>query len=427
MADRDIRAEVTASIVAALEKGTMPWRRPWRDSGHATGTPANAVTGRAYNGGNRLILTFAALEAGHPDSRWLTFHQAQILGGNVKRGEHGTAIEFWERRPFWREKGISYEYQGQEVRLGTWPKEDYPKTVALADGRTVDVRSLTAVHEGKRFTWRQAERELSTLIARSHTVFNVAQCDGLGVEVAQPAPASEPDFGRATHIVQGMEADGVRLKHGGNRAFYSPVTDTVTLPGQEQFESHEKYLGTLLHELGHSTGHAKRNAREFAGGFGSQDYAKEELVAEITSAFVSAEIGVGFEDPEHAAYIGSWLEVLGKDKHALFRAAKHASHAADYLIARGRELEVERAPSKGREQEKANVEEALQGAERVEAALVGVDPEQALRDSWNRAGVSKERQDALIAEVTAKAAPGAQVGPFRVPERRRRHQPSLER
>ncbi|GAB1394095.1 zincin-like metallopeptidase domain-containing protein [Rhodocyclaceae bacterium] len=356
MADRDIRKEVTDRIVAALEQGTLPWRRSWKDGERALGLPTNAVSGRSYGGGNRMILLAAGMDASYQDNRWLTFRQAQGLGGGVKKGEHGIPIEYWETVPFWKRSGVELEHDGKLVKLGKAPTTDKQKTVTLADGREVETKDVTVSFEGKRHTWRQAESMLSTLIGKSHVVFNVEQCRGLDIEPVKRAP--DPEYGKAHKIVEGMQNDGLLVNHGGDHAFYSPGRDSVTMPHQEQFESPEKYLGTLLHELGHATGHADRNNRQLGGMFGSSDYAREELVAELTSVFVAAETGIGFDDQDHASYIGAWLEKLGEDKHEIFRAASMASKAADYLIERGREVEQEL--SKGKEQEAPEIRDQLQ-------------------------------------------------------------------
>lgn len=348
MVERDIRKEITDRIVSSLEQGVMPWRRPWRNAESGIGLPRNAVTDRTYNGGNRLILLATALDAGYRDNRWLTFNQAKTLGGSVMKGEHGTQIEYWEQIPFWRRKGVEYEYMDKPVRLGLPPANNRPEKVMLDDGREVPTKELTVVHDGKRYTWRQAEQMISALVNKAHVVFNVEQCKGLEIETAL-LPAIH-DYGKAEQIVRGMERDGVEILHGGNDAYYVAARDRVVMPEARRFECHEAYLGTLLHELGHATGHPGRNNRPLGGVFGSQEYAREELIAEITSAFVAAETGIGFEDANHAAYIGSWIQVLKSDKHEVFRAAKSASQAADYLIERGREIEHEML--QGRWQEK---------------------------------------------------------------------------
>lgn len=431
---RDIRQEVTDRILSAMGKGNIPWRRPWRDDERPMGSPTNASTGKGYNGGNRLVLMMSQLDQGFSDSRWLTFKQAQTLGGSVEKGQKGTAIEYWDKVPFWKKKGVEYEHQGRPVRLGEWPKTDYPQNVKLGDGREVPTKDVTVLYDGARRTWRQAEKELTTMFCKAHTVFNVGQCKDLQIEPLRVV--QDPDFGKAQHIVQGMQNDGVTLKHGGNQAFYSPVSDGVTMPHQEQFLSKEAYIGTLLHELGHATGNEKRNNRQFTGKFGTPDYAREELVAELTSAFVAAETGVGFDDDQHAGYLGSWLKSLGEDKHELFRAAKEATKAADYLIERGREVEM------GIDAQKTESAKEVQergGQKEPASASPDESPEDALRAIWTDQGVSKERQDEMISAITAKAAPGAQIGPFKIPEntpesspqqktvRRRRSAAELER
>lgn len=393
MAERDIRKDVTDRIISALEQGILPWRRSWKNGERSLGLPSNAVSGRSYAGGNRMILLAAGMDAGYQDNRWLTFKQTQSLGGGVNKGEHGIPIEYWETVPFWKRKGVEIEYEGKSVKINA-PTTDKPKSVTLADGREVETKDVTVSFEGKRHTWRQAENMLSTMVAKSHVVFNVEQCRGLSIEPVKRAP--DPEYGKAHNIVDGMQNDGLLVNHGGDRAFYSPGRDSVTMPHQEQFESPEKYLGTLLHELGHATGHPDRNNRQLGGMFGSPDYAREELVAELTSAFVAAETGIGFDDQDHASYIGAWLGKLGEDKHEVFRAASMASKAADYLIERGREIEQEKSKEKVQEAPELSREE------------------RELRDLWTSQGVSAERQAEMIAEITAKAQPGAQVGPFRI-------------
>jgi antirestriction protein ArdC len=143
-------------------------------------------------------------------------------------------------------------------------------------------------------------------------------------------------------VASGMKRDGLKLGHGGDRAFYSPARDAVQMPNRDQFESPEAYAGTLLHELGHATGGENRLNRPLSNGFGTSEYAREELVAELCSAFASAETGVQFDDKNHAAYIGSWLEALRGDKHAVFAAAKDASKAVDYLLEKSLVVEVEK-------------------------------------------------------------------------------------
>jgi len=182
------------------------------------------------------------------------------------------------------------------------------------------------------------------LFEKTSHAFNVEQCNGLTLEpiaTTKDRPAVEK-IAAVEKVASGMKLDGLTLGHGGDRAFYSPTRDAVQMPNPDQFESPEAYAGTLLHELGHATGGESRLNRPLANGFGTSEYAREELVAELCSAFASAETGVQFDDKNHAAYIGSWLETLKADKHAVFAAAKDASKAVDYLLEKSLVVEVDK-------------------------------------------------------------------------------------
>jgi antirestriction protein ArdC len=208
----------------------------------------------------------------------------------------------------------------------------------------VDTRQLVVESGGTKYSWRQAERTLNLLFEKTSHAFNVEQCNGLTLEpiaTTKDRPAVEK-IAAVEKVASGMKLDGLTLGHGGDRAFYSPARDAVQMPNPDQFESPEAYAGTLLHELGHATGGENRLNRPLANGFGTSEYAREELVAELCSAFASAETGVQFDDKNHAAYIGSWLETLKGDKHAVFAAAKDASKAVDYLLEKSLVVEVDK-------------------------------------------------------------------------------------
>jgi len=167
------------------------------------------------------------------------------------------------------------------------------------------------------------------------TVFNVAQCEGLRAGLAaDPAPLPEREIVPVAEEV--IAASGVEFRIGGDRAFYAPDPDFVAVPPQPAFFDQINYYRTCLHELTHATGHPKRLGRDLKNAFGSKDYAREELVAEMGSAFLCAALGI-VPTVRHADYIGSWLEVLREDNRAIFRAASQASKAADWLLARHRE------------------------------------------------------------------------------------------
>jgi len=271
---RDVYQEVTDRIVKALEEGTVPWLRPWRDgkSGSAL-EPYNALSGRPYNGINLLILGTMP----YSDLGWLTYKQAAELGGNVRKGEKGTGIIFWK-----------FEKRRDE-------ETDEVKVVPFA---------------------------------RMYTVFNVCQCDGLdAAKLKRPAMpiAGDTDMNALASRV------GAIVRHGGDRAFYTTAGDYVQVPSATAFRSLEHYQATLAHELTHWTGHEKRCNRQFGRRFGDAAYAFEELVAEIGSAFLCVQHGIALDGLQHPAYVANWLEVLKGDKRAIFTASSKAKEAATFL------------------------------------------------------------------------------------------------
>lgn len=387
-----LREAFTGRMVAALKENSIPWRQPWSGNG----MPHNAATDRPYTGGNRLMLALAAMEKGHSDPRWLTFNQARALGGQVRKGEHATPIEYWDSKPFWTRRDVTLTHNGKAFQVDA--KREFGlngNLVPTRDGHSFVHKSTVSVeHDAKKYSWKQAEAMLTTLVAQTHSVFNVQQCDGLilkplGEKIINPEQRGE-------QLAQAMQRDGVAILHGAGGAFYRPGADSVNMPPRATFHSVAGYYGTLLHELGHATGHENRLNREgvvkggISNAFGSPGYAKEELVAEMTSAFLAMETGIPFDDDNHKAYIQHWAAVLEKDDNAIFRAAREASAAANFMLVK----------------EQALVQEQAQVREQDQS------PEQALRTIWTEQGVSTERQDALIAGVAAKAQPGAQVGPF---------------
>ncbi|QNA83760.1 DUF1738 domain-containing protein [Sphingomonas sp. So64.6b] len=282
--------DVTARIIAELEAGRVPWVQPWgRAGGAATGLPRNALTARCYSGINVLILWGAVIEHGYPSQGWLTFRQALEAGGSVRKGERGT-------------------------------------TVVYADRFTPETEKARAVERG--------EDAKSIAFLKRFTVFNVAQCDELRADLA-PEPAPLPEREIVPVAEQVIAASGVAFRIGGDRAFYVPSRDFVQVPPQPAFFEQINYYRTALHELTHATGHPSRLARTLSTAFGTKDYAREELVAELGSAFLCASLGI---EPtvRHADYLAAWLEVLREDSRAIFRAASAATKAADWLLTRHR-------------------------------------------------------------------------------------------
>lgn len=278
--------EVTDRIVAELEAGRVPWVQPWGRAKAGLGLPRNAATSRRYSGINILILWGAVIERGYGRQSWLTFRQALALGGHVRKGERGTTVCYADRF-------IPRKEQERAAQEGGTPE---------------------AIAFLKRFT-----------------VFNVEQCDGLpdtALGITQPLPERQI-VPRAEALIAATGAD---FRIGGARAYYDTMGDFIQVPPQPAFFEQVNYYRTCFHELGHWTGHQARCARDLSGAHGSKNYAREELAAEIASAFVCASIGI-VPTVRHADYIGDWLTVLREDNRAIFRAASLAAKAADFLLA----------------------------------------------------------------------------------------------
>ncbi len=285
---RSLYEEITGQIIAELEAGRIPWVQPWGriEDGPPLGMPLNAATGRRYSGVNILILWGAVFARGYASQAWLTFRQAQALGGSVRRGERGITVVYADR------------FTRQEERRRASEGGDEARSIAFL----------------KRFT-----------------VFSVEQCDGLPDELIAPAPTAE-----VSSILPEVEAlirrSCADMRIGGDRAFYAPTLDYIQVPRPEAFFDPINWHRTALHELGHWSGAPHRLARDLTGPFGSAQYAREELVAEMSAAFTCASLGVT-PTLRHADYIGDWLQVLRDDDRAIVRAASAASKAADYLLA----------------------------------------------------------------------------------------------
>lgn len=271
--------KVTARILAQLEAGTVPWAKPWQSGGAPLQMPVS-VHGHKYRGINLLIL----LSAGFASPVWLTYNQAKKLGGNVRKGEKGTAVLLWKR------------------------------------GRTYTVESAKGGEPEER----------RGFYATTFTVFNAEQCEGLPANVAphvEPMPA-------AGIVAEYLNDGGPTLRFGGDRACYMPQGDLVAMPAPTSFRSNAAMMATLFHELVHSTGHEKRLGRDIANVFGSHKYSKEELVAELGAAFLCARAGIASPELEanSAAYIKSWLTAFEGDPKMLVQAASAAQKAVDHIL-----------------------------------------------------------------------------------------------
>lgn len=277
---------VTENILACLEAGTAPWRKPWSAAG--IDYPTSLSTGKAYRGINVLILDSVAIRHGYAHNLWATFNQVKAMGGKVTKGEKATPIVLWK-----------------------------PCESEDADGN-----------------------KKTFMLMRYFNVFNIAQTD---LEVPAKYLVERTPVSVADGVLAALNYPGgpnVTYRHQ-DRAFYQPLTDTITLPVLEQFESASAFAETALHEAAHSTGHSSRLARlEDGARFGCDSYAQEELVAEIGAAMIASRIGIEVEWSQHAAYCASWLKVLKDDRSLIVSAAQAAQKAADVVLAEALAEEV---------------------------------------------------------------------------------------
>jgi antirestriction protein ArdC len=270
--------QVSDRIMEALARGTPPWNRPW-----SMGRPMNAVSLRPYQSVNRLLLELRAFEAGFRSSRWITYSASKAQGGHVNRGERGMTVLYF----------------------------------APAEGL------IPSEHEDASTASRP--------IMKSYTLFNLDQTSGLE-HLREPDPVGQPDLG-GERAMQLLTASNARIRYGTMGAAYYPTLDLIMLPPSTAFTSTSAFFGTAFHELAHWTGAAHRLDRLNAGKFGDTRYAFEELVAELTAAFLCGEVGLPVQTLNSAAYIRSWLNLLRDDSTAIFAACRLAQQAADYVCA----------------------------------------------------------------------------------------------
>lgn len=285
---QDPHSRITERILAELDQGVRPWLKPWSSdalAGRVT-RPLRA-TGEPYRGINVILLWMEAVASGYASPTWMTYRQAQALGAQVRKGEKGAPVVYY----------------------GSSSKTE-------RDEQTGEERE-----EGFRFL-------------KSYTVFNVDQIDGLP-ERFTPAPIETPApaFDKIAHAEAFFDRIPAEVRHGGNQAFYNLSTDRIQLPPFEAFVDAESYYATRGHETIHWTRHETRLDRCFGRKtWGDEGYAREELVAELGAAFLAADLGIAIEPrPDHAAYIGSWIQVLQNDKRAIVQAAAHAERAVAFL------------------------------------------------------------------------------------------------
>ena len=284
----DIYAKITDRIIADLERGVRPWVQPWH-AGHAGGRITKPLrhNGEPYSGINVILLWSEAAARGFSSATWMTFKQAIELGGHVRKGETGSTIVY---------------------------ANTFNKTETNGAGPEV---------------------EQAIPFLKAYTVFCVDQIDGLPeCYHAKPTVMIDP-IDRISYADTFFAATGAVIRHGGSQAFYMPSKDVIQMPPFETFEDAESYAATLAHELIHWTSAPDRLDRDLSRyGKDRSERAREELIAELGSVFLCADLGIAPElepRPDHASYLVSWLKVLAGDKRFIFSAAAHAQRAVAFL------------------------------------------------------------------------------------------------
>jgi antirestriction protein ArdC len=285
----DVYAIVTEKIINLLESGVVPWRRPWT----TTGLPRNLVSKKPYRGVNFFLLSASK----YVSPFWLTIRQANELGGHVRKGEESTVVVFWK-------------------------VDDAKRSTEDLDNEETDGKTR------RRF------------MLRYYRVFNLEQCE-LPQTVLDKLPKTEAHEHNPIEAAERIIADmpnRPEIQYTGSKAFYSSLTDRITLPPHELFTSAEEFYATALHETVHGSGSEKGLAREGiceAAPFGSPVYSKEELVAEFGAAYLCAEARISNEVIQNqASYVAGWLKRLRDDRRLVIQAAAQAQKAADYILNR---------------------------------------------------------------------------------------------
>ncbi|MHB1608448.1 MAG: ArdC family protein [Acidiferrobacter thiooxydans] len=276
----DIHQAITDRIIEAMEQARGTGRRLWDSQ---PSLPLNLTTGKPYTGINILMLWSAALQNGYTSPYWLTYKQAADKGGQVRKGEHGTHCVFYKP---WEAESTNHETGETEIVKGA--------------------------------------------VLKGFTVFNLDQIDN----IEAPATEARAPFEAIEDAERILAASPAPIKTGGTQACYIPSRDEIRLPAREAFISAESFYSVALHEMTHSTGHKSRLDRDFSGRFGDAAYAFEELIAEMGSAFLAADLGIiGSTLQDHADYLAHWIAILKSDKKAILTAAAQASKAHGFIKA----------------------------------------------------------------------------------------------
>ena len=297
------RKKVVDTLISFIEQDPTQWEAGWYRAPSVS--PMNGKTQKNYKGLNAFYLYVIAAMKGYRDPRWLTFNQVKELGGNVRNGEKSSEVFFW-----------------------TW----YDKKTK----KPFEAKTLEGMSEEEKLEYK---KENVRPVIKFYQVFNGQQCENIPeYEVVQTPTMAEEERARQNDLIETVIANSEApiQYNGGNRAYYSPMSDSIHLPEIKDFKTMQDYYATALHEIAHSTGHESRLNRSLKGMFGSPDYAREELRAELASVFMQTELGISVEGKHfenHGAYLASWLKAVKDNPKEFYSAASDAEKIADYVSA----------------------------------------------------------------------------------------------
>ena len=310
------RKALVDAVMKNLENGVGLWEQGWAGGG----APVSAISGKQYNGVNRMFLMAATAERGYSDNRWMTFKQMEDKGWSFKRDEEG--------RSRGKNAGVSIEYFELRDKETKQPFDRH-----TLDGMTADERN-------------EYMDENVYPIRKYYRVFNGDVIEGIPErERVEHDPTGRND--RAEALIDHWSETQSPIKYGGSMAYYSLTKDEIHLPEKKDFVDMPEFYSTALHEIGHSTGHEKRLNRNLSGAFGSAEYAEEELRAEIASMFLEQDLGVAASDKHienNSAYIGAWKSKIKEDPNVLFKAIADAERMTKFVMSKEKEIKRETEP-----------------------------------------------------------------------------------
>lgn len=303
------RKQLIDMVLENLENGTGLWTPGWRMSG----APESAITGKKYRGVNNFFLTLIAMARGYSDNRWATYNQIEERDWHFKTDEEGNGLG--------KGAGVTIEFYELRDRETKKPFDRH-----TLDGMTLEEKT-------------EYERENVYPVRKYYRVFNGDIIDGIPAKEMETLDESGRNE-RADKLMEFWSDKEAKIIYGGSRAFYRPSTDEIHLPEREDFKSMPEFYATALHEMGHSTGHESRLNRDIQNSFGDENYAIEELRAELASMFMEQDLGISVDDSHirnNSAYIKSWHDEIKDNPNALFTAIADADKISRYVAAKEQE------------------------------------------------------------------------------------------